>query len=256
MTLKAAPVAEIYRELRANYAGSQKQQFDAEHYFFRFYRPLSFPLTAILIRLGASANAVTAVGCILLLLAAVLLATGQLLSGALLYLLAYVLDFVDGNIARYTGKPSLFGKMIDGLVDSATFLLFIALAMGNVAQGLQLFSPGTELLLGLMTAFGFLFRAYFHIRVAFVLAGAPAPGQTNEGQSPAQTAPEAAPHPGVLQLGKKIHFGVISGMPVLLLAAVLSKLASLYLVLYFTVFVVLTAFEVSYWLMRIHARDR
>ncbi len=248
---KVASVSEIHLALKSGYRGSEKSTFDNENYFFRWYRPVSFLPTAILLRLGVSANTVTAWGAACLLGAFTLLAGGELLAGALLYLLAYLLDFIDGNIARYVGKPTYFGKMIDGLVDSLTFLLFIALAIGNASAGQCLLTPATELFLGVAAGFVFLLRAYFYLRITFILASA----QTPNAQSADSGAFARQGRSGILQKGKKIYFGIISGMPVLLLIAVLLNAVTIYLVGYFLLFSLATLFEVVYGLRRVWFAD-
>jgi phosphatidylglycerophosphate synthase len=248
---KVAGVREIHCALKKDYRGSQKSSFDKENYFFRWYRSVSFLPTAILIRFGVSANTVTAWGAVCLLCAFGLLAKGMLLAGALLYLLAYLLDFIDGNIARYIGNPTYFGKMIDGLVDSLTFLLFIALGIGNISTGQSLLTPATEIFLGVATGFAFLLRTYFYLRISFILTSVqPAKAQSNHGVAFTRQARSS-----ILQKGKKIHFGLISGMPVLLLLAVILNVVSVYLVGYFLLFSLVTIFEVVFGLRRVRIAD-
>lgn len=254
-------IYEIYQELVTSYKHSQKRIFDSDFFFFRIYRPLSFPITAVFIRLGITANAVTAIGAVALIASMGLLASGALIEGALLYLLAYILDFVDGNIARYTKKPSYFGIMIDGLVDALTFLLFLALAFGNANYGFPLVGISTELFLGFACSFGFLFRAYYQIRSAFVLA-------KNIGTSSisiSQNSQEATvgvsgltlnkPH-SFLRCGKWFYFALISSMPLSLVLAVLTQTVTIYLVGCFLLFVVATILEVIYGLFRIYTADK
>ena len=242
---------EIYGELKASYYGSKKSAFDAEHFFFRWYRPISFFPSAILIRHGVSANVVTAFGALFLLIAFACLASGQLLLGSLLYLFAYVVDFMDGNVARHAARPTLFGKMIDGLVDSFTFLLFIALGFGNAAAGQSLLSPAAELALGIATGFAFLLRAYFYLRISFILL----PQEKSSAQPGSDVAMTVPGRSGMLQAGKRIYFGIISGMLVLLVLAALLGLVSAYLVGYFLLFTLATLFEVTYGLRRVWLED-
>ena len=239
---------EVHRELVNAYYGSRKNEFDAEHYFFRWYRPLSFFPSALLIRMGASANAVTGFGAVCLLTAFALLAAGQLLAGALLYLFAYVVDFMDGNIARYAARPTAFGKMIDGLVDSLTFLLFVALGYGNVVAAQNLLAPAAEITLGVVAGFVFLLRSYFYLRVSLVLAPPKPPG-------PATVPPSKPQRSRLLQFGKRTYFGIISGMPVLLVLAAALNAVTIYLVVYFLLFSFATLFEVVYGLRRVWLSD-
>ncbi len=248
----------IYRELRENYRGSHKSTLDAENYFYLWYRPISFFPSAVLIRLGMSANNVTVCGGVVLLMAFALLSLGKFQAGACLYLLAYLIDFVDGNIARYVGKPTYFGRMIDGLVDSLTFLLFIAIGIGNAFYGNALFGGLIEGALGMVTAFIFLFRSYFYLRVSYILNQARALEAVDSKSKEIIQGPNAinSDRSGVINYGKKIYFGLISGMPLFLMLAVAVNAVSYYLALYFLVFVLATSFEVVYGLRRVWLKDR
>ncbi len=256
--MKPASVGEIYRDLRSSYRGSEKSAFDAENYFYRWYRPISFYPSAVLIRVGVSANAVTAWGASCLLTSFVVLASGLLQTGAWLYLLAYVIDFLDGNIARYAGRPSYFGKMIDGLVDSLTFLLFISLSVGNAHGGRPLLGANTEFLLGIATSFIFLFRSYFYLRVSYILCQ---PRGQRLVEPPSETLTKAATESlgersPLIRFGKKFYFGVISGMPVLLVLSAMFNAVSIFIGIFFLVFLLATFFEVAYGLRRVWLRDR
>jgi len=238
--------------LKTQYRGGRKSKFDKENFCFRWYRPISFYPAAILLRLGVSANAVTVSGCLFLLCACALLAQGNLLSGALLYLAAYILDFVDGNIARFAGKSGDFGKTIDGLVDSLTFLIFIAIAIGNSAAGEAMLKFSTEMTLGLITAFVFLLRIHFYLRLSCVLALATTRSQARVMDSAAINSEGRS---RILKWGKAWYFGLISAMPLLLVFAVILKAVSLYLVGYCLMFTFASALEVAYGLRRVWLQD-
>ncbi len=80
-------------------------------------RPLSIPLSAVALALGASANAVTYFGIVVCLAAAALMAAGgraAVIAGAALFNLFAVLDCVDGNVARVRGG-SAYGPWVDAL---------------------------------------------------------------------------------------------------------------------------------------------
>ena len=90
------------------------------HEIWTFYvaRPLSFPLTALCLRLGISANQATALSVPLYLAGALLLALGSwpaAVVGALLVNAWLVVDCVDGNIARYLRTASPFGGFVDAV---------------------------------------------------------------------------------------------------------------------------------------------
>jgi len=60
--------------------------------------------------------------------AIVTLVTGHLRASVLLALCAFVLDMVDGLVARRTGSASDFGRMIDSLADLVNYSVWSALA--------------------------------------------------------------------------------------------------------------------------------
>jgi phosphatidylglycerophosphate synthase len=90
------------------------------HEIWTFYvaRPLSFPITALCLRLGISANQATALSVPLYLAGGLLLAMGSwpaAVVGALLVNAWLVVDCVDGNIARYLRTASPFGGFADAI---------------------------------------------------------------------------------------------------------------------------------------------
>ncbi|MCB0307877.1 MAG: CDP-alcohol phosphatidyltransferase family protein [Bdellovibrionales bacterium] len=159
-----------YREIISGYQNNQKSRFDHEYYLYAIYRYLSFPLTAFLIKLKFTADTVTIFRSVTLLICFGLILLGQytyMVTGALVFLFAYILDFVDGNIARFNNTSNYYGKFIDGLVDSFVCGLFIFSTIGNIRSGHTLFSIRTEMFMGVTTAFASLWIQYFRIRVAY-----------------------------------------------------------------------------------------
>jgi CDP-diacylglycerol--glycerol-3-phosphate 3-phosphatidyltransferase len=77
-------------------------------------------------RLGITPNAVTYTGFLLTIITAVVLATGSFVWGAVLLLVASLLDLIDGSLARATAQSSTFGAFLDSTLDryseSVTFL--------------------------------------------------------------------------------------------------------------------------------------
>src|SRR5512142_2955657 len=67
------------------------------------------PIAAGLVRLRISADALTLTGTLLMAVAGLLAATGNLTAGALLMLLSAPLDALDGMVARLSGVKSKFG---------------------------------------------------------------------------------------------------------------------------------------------------
>lgn len=99
----------------------RRNDFQSHLWAYLVVRPLSFYLTPFFINRGMSANAVTVLGLVVLLggLGAVLggvQATGAMVAGAVLINVWYVLDFVDGNVARYRETESEFGAFLDWYV--------------------------------------------------------------------------------------------------------------------------------------------
>lgn len=75
------------------------------------------PGAKLLTRLGLSPNAITALGFVVAVLGAYLIAIGQLLGGGVVFLLSGLLDLLDGAVARSTGKASAFGAVFDSIAD-------------------------------------------------------------------------------------------------------------------------------------------
>lgn len=85
-----------------------------------FFKTLSIYITPIFIYLKCSANITTLIALMVGLSASVL----HILYGYqayyicfLLYFLSVIIDYCDGNIARYNNTTSFFGRFIDGLFD-------------------------------------------------------------------------------------------------------------------------------------------
>lgn len=114
----------------------QKRDWEKQFPVSRFiFRPASFLLTSLLLRVTSSAPAVAWAGLAVGLAASwFLLNLGTFgpwpgISGLTLFAL---LDAADGNIARTTGTVSLYGKMLDGM-------------LGKLAEGLYMPALGAGL---------------------------------------------------------------------------------------------------------------
>jgi CDP-diacylglycerol--glycerol-3-phosphate 3-phosphatidyltransferase len=77
------------------------------------------PLVRLAQRLGITANRVTVAGFCIVVVAAVLVAFGQLLIGAAVLVIGSLLDAVDGALARATGGSTTFGGFLDSTLDRA-----------------------------------------------------------------------------------------------------------------------------------------
>ncbi len=90
-----------------------------------FYAAVN-PLVERLIRAGVRPNTITTIGTGLVLISAVVYATGHIRIGGLLLLLSGVLDTLDGQVARGGAMVTRFGAFYDSTIDrvgdGATFI--------------------------------------------------------------------------------------------------------------------------------------
>ena len=71
----------------------------------------------ILARSGLTPNALTAIGLALNVLVAAIIATGHLVPGGILLLIASGFDMLDGAVARASGTVTRFGGFLDSTID-------------------------------------------------------------------------------------------------------------------------------------------
>jgi phosphatidylglycerophosphate synthase len=88
--------------------------------------PVLEGLAAAVAKTGLSANAVTIVGAIIGVAAALAIAQGQILAGLALIILNRIMDGIDGALARRNG-PTAWGGYLDSLCD---FLFYVAVPVG------------------------------------------------------------------------------------------------------------------------------
>lgn len=121
-----------FKEILGSYTSTKKKR---SSYWARcFSRPLSFPVTYVLINLGLSANVVSIMSMFEAIIACVLIMCGGTLMywGVGLFVFWHVLDCVDGNIARVKKQSSYAGAFLDaasGYIAPA----FVFLAVGTAA---------------------------------------------------------------------------------------------------------------------------
>ncbi len=123
----------VYQELIQKYKSNRKREFDKRVPIDRFFfRPVSLLVSPVFIILGFSPNAVTLSSALVGLVAVLMFCSGHgFLWASLCALAAKVLDYVDGNVARFRGQTSFYGKFLDGLVDSLlSALLVIGMGIG------------------------------------------------------------------------------------------------------------------------------
>jgi phosphatidylglycerophosphate synthase len=103
-----------------------------------FVSPYSKHIARWAARRGLAPNAVTIVSLAIGLLAAAAFATGQragLIAGAVLLQVAFTLDCVDGQLARYTRTFSAFGGWLDAILDrTKEYAVYAGLAIGGAGD--------------------------------------------------------------------------------------------------------------------------
>ncbi|MEX0710172.1 MAG: CDP-alcohol phosphatidyltransferase family protein [Chloroflexota bacterium] len=82
-------------------------------------RAMLAPIVRLAQRLGVTANTVTVAGFLIVVAAAVLVGSGNLLAGAIVLVGGSLLDAVDGALARATGGGTAFGSFLDSTLDRA-----------------------------------------------------------------------------------------------------------------------------------------
>lgn len=102
-----------------------------------FVSPYSRYIARWCARLGLTPNIVTSISMLMGIVAAVAFATGSrtgLIAGAVLLQLAFTLDCVDGQLARYTRQFSKLGAWLDSVFDRGKeYVVFAGLAIGATA---------------------------------------------------------------------------------------------------------------------------
>ncbi|MFA7114675.1 MAG: CDP-alcohol phosphatidyltransferase family protein [Candidatus Omnitrophota bacterium] len=110
--------AKTFYLIKEKYNVNKKKQFDKreiQSYFV--FRPLSFIITPFFVMLKISANIVTLLSFVFLLLSGFFILKGfdYFLLSIIFIFFAFLFDYVDGNLARYSGTTNYFGKFIDGV---------------------------------------------------------------------------------------------------------------------------------------------
>lgn len=100
-------------------------------------RALLAPVVRLAVRLHLTANTVTVIGFLMVVVASVLVGTGNLIAGAAILTAGSLLDAVDGALARATGGTTAFGGFLDSTLDRAAE----AVLFGGVAAYYLLASP-------------------------------------------------------------------------------------------------------------------
>lgn len=78
---------------------------------------LTWPVVRLLAKTLITPSAITWLGFLLAVGAALLIVSGQLLAAGLVVLVAGYFDILDGALARYTNRTSRFGALLDSILD-------------------------------------------------------------------------------------------------------------------------------------------
>ena len=103
-------------------------------------------------------NNITILGFVITVISAYLVGAGWLLAGGIVFLLAGVLDLMDGGLARLTGQASPFGALMDSVFDRLSEAsIFVGIAVfalrSDISDDRQMFFM-TVLLLALIFSQG------------------------------------------------------------------------------------------------------
>jgi CDP-diacylglycerol--glycerol-3-phosphate 3-phosphatidyltransferase len=125
-------------------------------------RALLSPIVRLALALHITANMVTVFGLLIVIAAAILVATGNLLIGAVVLGFGSALDAVDGSLARASGGTSPFGAFFDSTLDRAAE----AILYGGVAAYFLLSSddPTIPVLLAMVALTGSFLVSYSRAR--------------------------------------------------------------------------------------------
>lgn len=111
-----------------------KESSDYENHPWAFYviRPFSFWVTPFFIKLGFTATKLTLFGFLPLFAGFFFISLAgqpyELMLGALLFNIWYLIDFIDGNIARFQKNSTYLGKYLDSFAGTL-FHIFIPLSL-------------------------------------------------------------------------------------------------------------------------------
>lgn len=93
--------------------------FPYDHWLDRTFVPPAIFLTWVFVRLGISGNTVSWISGIFVMVGACGLASNNALivaAGSLGYIAFYLLDYVDGGVARYNGTAGMSGQYVDWII--------------------------------------------------------------------------------------------------------------------------------------------
>ena len=105
-----------------------------------FFAPIAKKITPFFIYFNLSANKITLISGLIGILGAILFSTNNkylVFVGSLGYISYYILDYIDGNVARIQNKSSITGKFLDTFMGP---IVAISMAMSIYAGAREGFS--------------------------------------------------------------------------------------------------------------------
>ncbi len=104
---------------------------EKEHISLRVYRTFSIYLTRIFLSLGLTPNSITIIGFFIGIVGGIFYLYGYFITGSILFLVFYIFDFIDGEVARYRKTPSNLGAWLDIITAHLLYpYLFLTLGIG------------------------------------------------------------------------------------------------------------------------------
>lgn len=117
---------------------------------------LTEPAVRLLAKTSITPNAITWFGLALAVGAAILIVGGHLLVAGLVVLLAGFFDLLDGGLARYTGKATRFGAVLDATLDRVSegvLLLGIIFLYAREAETIGVLLAGAAILASMSVSY-------------------------------------------------------------------------------------------------------
>ncbi|MCB4757356.1 MAG: CDP-alcohol phosphatidyltransferase family protein [Elusimicrobia bacterium] len=142
-----------YKDIKDSYTQKREweKQFPVSYYLFR---PLSFPIAFIVLKLTSSPAKVAWTGFLIGLSGCVALSFSSELSvwtGVILLFLCSLSDAVDGNVARTTKQVTRYGKYLDGILGAVVeggYGFFLGLGLFRDTGSTSLLVAGSLMSLG------------------------------------------------------------------------------------------------------------
>lgn len=144
------------------------------------FKRVIYPVAKLLVRLGVSANAITVVGTLAVVVISFVTAfTGQLFAGAIFLTIFVLADGLDGSVAALTTGGTRFGAFLDSTLDriadwSLFMAVFICLWRAN-NKSVCIWMPSV---IGMSLKYAGLFTCLIALMAAFVTSYTRARGQS------------------------------------------------------------------------------